>query len=380
MISTNSIKPFKLLSKETGLNPNSGRFFAERLGMDDAHSVDVVVIAKTDNPEQKTTITTFRDAKNKVIEMIHEYEGQKKPETHRLYSELPNYHRINLKGRLVQVFENLDITGRFKAWKKISSEKQYVKYNPEIGPTHLTTAKVSTAERDIRPTSEETHKLTEYYVPKAHGGISLKPKYIEFTTKKDYSKIPKITKINASDDVQIPKNDEYLAMRIYDSNDIKVPITQTALKEEHIGFLDIPVKDDFRASETNLGSFDSSRGVIYFNYKDTTKKSVIDTAYHESRHAFQYAIEALGGHKDTPYAKKCRKEIDIPKTPELQKLADIYHEADLNYVPAKVDYKAYRANPLESEAWEKGELGVNSYIEKGRPLSNQFTRIPTEEL
>ena len=116
MLSTNKVKPFILLSKETGININSTRrILPEMLSMLKAETVDIVEIGKRDNPEQKIRITTFRNSENEIVELVHEYENIKKPETHRLYRKLPNYGNVSLKGKLIQIFENLDITGRFKA-------------------------------------------------------------------------------------------------------------------------------------------------------------------------------------------------------------------------------------------------------------------------
>lgn len=68
-----NIKPYVLVSKQKGIDVNSREalYLAERIGLEEAKTVDVVVIAKSDNPEQKKIITTYRDAKNKVVEMIH---------------------------------------------------------------------------------------------------------------------------------------------------------------------------------------------------------------------------------------------------------------------------------------------------------------------
>lgn len=380
MISTKAVKPFVLLSKDKGLNIDSlHRNIPEMLSMKKASTVDIVELGKTNNPEQKIRITTFRDDKNNILELVHEYEGIEKPETHRLYRELPNYGDNSLKGRLVQLFENLDITGRFKAWQRVKTEKQYVKTSDAGEKTHLTIAKVTTDERSIQPISHETHRLTEYYVPKAHGGRKISPKFIEFETE-NQKEIPQITTIRASQNVNIPQDDEYLAMRIYDSESMKVPITRTALKERGLEGLEIPIENSYRMKEQTCGSFSENSGRIQFNSKYQDKPNIIETGFHEPEHAYQYALLGITNRLKNPYGDKCRAKFKGTITPRIEREAAMYEEGHLNYVQPEVNFKKYWENVLEECARDAANAGKRYYLQKGRTLSEQFKGIPSKEL
>lgn len=381
MLSTKQIKPFVLLSKEKGINLDTTRqYFPEMLSMLKAKTADVVEIGKRENPEQKIRITTFRNDKNEIIEMVHEYEGIEKPETHRLYRDLLHYGDITLKGRLVQIFENLDITGRFKAWQKIATEKQYVKSSLETREkTHVTIAKVSTDERTIKPIVHEHHSLTEYYVPKAHGGKKIQPKYIEFETETQNG-IPQVTRISASKDVNIPQHDEYLGMRMYDSDDIREPITRSALKDSRLDAVDIPIEDSFSIKKSTSGCFDETVGKILFNNRYQEKVDVIETGFHEGEHAYQYSVLGITGKLKTAYGQRCKDKLNWEITPALRHEAVMYELGHKNYVQPEVNYDEYRKNILEDYAWEAGETGLTYYLRKGKELSSQFPGIPAKEL
>lgn len=380
-ISTNITKKYRLVSKELGIDFKKAKNLPERFGYGDVKKADVVIIEKIDNPVEKIIITTFRDALNNIVERVHEYTAHNKPDTRRIYSELDNHGNPNIKGRLVQIRENLDITGKHTVWKKIASEKQYVTYNAQNEPTNVTIAKVTTKERFMNEPKVEEHSLTEYYVPKAHNGEKIEPKYIKFSTNKPNNEIPEITSIEASKGVKIPENDEFLSMRIYDADDIKAPIARTALNANGLNNVNISIETDHYGMKKNTyGQFDPEIGILAFNYRLFSKNNVVNTGYHESMHAYQYAIEALGGYKKTSYAGRCRRKLQNLVTPETQIKATKYHIADMKYTPAEKDYLAYRENLLEKECREAGDLGENYYKSKAEELSNQFKGIPIEEL
>ncbi len=378
---SNHIKPYTLVSKETGVDIAARIDLAERISLQEAQTADIVVIAKTDNPEQKKIITTYRDKKNNPVETIFEFIGIEQPEIHRLYKELPNHGYRNLKGRLIQIFENLDITNKYKVWKKVASEKQYV-LNSDKGKTHVTIAKVKTADRNLGETQNETHTLTEYYVPKAHGGEKIPPKYISMETIKDEYGVPQIQTITSSSNVRIPQNDNYLALRMYDADDTKIPIARIALEENGLKKLNIPIeKDNYNLKEKTCGSFNHQTGTLSYNYKDTDKADVIDTGYHEAKHAQQYAIMAVAGKlPKTQYSRKCTMMYHKPVTQIQRDLAEEYYQAHIDYIPPEKDYSLYRNNKLEREAWNEGERGLDNYIYEGSELSEQFSRFPELEL
>lgn len=303
------------------------------------------------------------------------------PDTHRVFKTLPNYNWGTLTGRLVQVFENLDVTNRVKGWKKVATEKQYSALDYYKRKTRVTIAKVKTNERNLSPAIEESHSLTEYYVPKAFNGAKTPPKILEFETKKDSRGVPQITSISASNGARVPKHDKYLALRMYDSDDVKKPITQIALEKNNLKGLDIPIEDSYSMDKKTCGSFSHHTGMISFNHADMSKADVIDTAFHEVTHAYQYAVMAITKRLEgTKFTQQCVDKFKGTVTPELEKEADEYLKAHKKYVPPEVNYSGYRHNLLEEEAWDNGNIELNSYYIDGTELRQSFRYFPKEEL
>lgn len=380
-------KPYKLLSKEIGVDIASRERLVEPIGIHDAKVADVVVIGNVANPEQQKIITTFRDSANKIVERVFEFVGYKdKPEVHRVYNEMKGIYKFDngsncITGRLIRTYENLDASGKYKAWKKVASEKQYVSRGcANNEPNHVTIAKVTTDERFLSDTKTEHHSLTEYCVPKAHDGMKNTPKHIEFYTTKNEKGIPEITTITASGDVYIPQNDEFLAVRIYDAEDMREPFVRMLQKKKNMSGLDIRVEPDYVSS--SAGAFNHTSGTIKFKEDELVKDEVIDTAFHELQHTWQYALLSLFDKIDTPFARMCKEKAKIngEVSEALLKKVEAYHNAHVNYVPAKKDYNLYRQNLLEKEAFEAGENGLKEYIESGKDLSLQFDFMPMYEL
>jgi hypothetical protein len=377
----NPIKPFVLLSKRKGMpiTPNSD--LPERIGHGFASSVDIVEIGEVADPSKKRIVTTFNNRDKKPVEKIFEYIGyDDKPEVHRVYDDLVG--DFVKKGRWVETFENLDVTGKFKAWKKVASQRMYVSKSMYTSkPDWVTIAKVSTDERFLNDTVKEHHSLTEYRVPSTY--LPGKPfsKFIKFDTEKDAQGIPRITSICATEDVKIPEDDKYLALRLYDAHDVKLPIAKTALRENGLGNLDIPVEFSPLIEGSTKGSFYSNDGKILFNEAHVPKHSAITTGFHEAKHAQQYAIMAISGEGEmTTYAKHCIANYDCPVTPEIKELGKEYAKADIEYIDPKVNYEKYKENKLEEEAWGEGGWRMGQYFEKGRELSNQFVHFLYQEL
>jgi hypothetical protein len=374
-------KPFILLSKKLGLSIDTQRFLPDRIGLSDAKTVDVVVIASSSNLEQKKIITSFRDAQQRLVERVQEFIGYAKPENHRTYTYLSNYGNDDLTGRLVRTFNDLSPVKSYHAWSKASSEKQFVKRNDNGDVSKLTIAKVVTDGNLIGQVKNETHSLTEYYVPKVYGKNKKPNKFIEFETQKDDLGIPHITSSKMSRDVRFPQNDKYLAMRMYDSSDINVPIIRSALKENGLGSINIEINGNIRTKSGYKGEFDPKKGSINYSYKESEKSDKINTAYHESKHALQYAImSATGDLSGSRFMEECAKKCSSVITPDIRKISQNYLNAHNNYTPSHIDYKAYLNNPLEVEARSAGRKGLDNYIDNGVELSIQFPDIPVEEL
>lgn len=381
-------KPYKLLSKEIGLDVSAVNNLVERIGVQEAKTVDIVTIGNTQNPKQKQIITTFRDEANDIVERVFEYIGyNERPEVHRLYEKMKGIFKFDngsnkITGRLIKTYENLDPSGKYKAWKKIASEKQYVSRACKNDvPNHVTIAKVTTDERFLNATKSEHHSLTEYCVPKAHNGIKIEPKHLEFDTLKNEKGIPEISKISASNDVYIPENDEYLALRIYDAEDLREPLVKLIQEKRNMGGLDLRIEADY-AKDASSGAFNHVSGTVKFKENEKAKDEVVDTAFHEIQHAWQYALMSVFDKINTPFARNCKEKVkfqgEIPQS--LIEKVENYYNAHINYVPAKKDYSLYRQNLLEKEAFNAGEKGLKEYIEKGKDLSLQFDFMPVYEL
>ena len=375
------VKPYTLLSKQTNLPLDSLEITAERIGTQNAVTADKIIIGKTDNHEQQKIITTFRDKKGKIVERIFEYHGFELPEIHRVYTELTSLIKKNITGRLIQTFENLNKSGKPKIWAKISSEKQFVHTDYFTDKKdYVTISRVTTSERNIKPPVEEFHSITEYPVPSAHFCILPPEKSLAFKTKKDSSGIPQITEIISSQNINIPKNDEYLALRMYDADDVKKPITNIALKKANLEDLNIRIEDFYTTNKNIKGSFNHEAGVIKFNFKYQPKDSIIDTAFHEVKHAKQYELMGRTKKLKTRYTTNCLVKHGEENSDKAVRKADLYYDAHKNYVSSDVNYNHYRANLLEQEAWEAGERAIRDYLSKGTSLRKQFSGIMPEEL
>ena len=373
-------KPYTLLSKELNLPANSYRVQTNTIYFNKAVTADKVVIAKTGNHRQQKIITTFKDKTGQIVERCFEYIGIDSPETHRVYTKLNSVFEGSISGKLIQTFENLNKEGNVKIWAKVSSEKQFVHKDYISGKKDcVTIAKVSTKERDINPPVIETHSITEYPAPCANSYFFTNKKSLVFTTTRDLSGIPQITDIKASN-VEIPKNDKYLALRMYDFNDVKKPAASIALKKAKLDDVGIYIQDSYYMKNTTKGSFNHINGIISFNYIEQPKLSIIGTAFHEVEHAKQYELMGRTKLFDTIYTKNCLKKHGEKTSPEDLKRAKAYYEAHDSYVPSSVNYDEYRENLLEREARKAADNAVDEYIEQGKELIFQFWKVFREEL
>lgn len=377
---TPRVKPYELISKEVGLSADSLKISAERIGIENAATADIVVIRKTQQPEQQKVITTFRDSAGNIVERVFEYIGVNRPEKHRLYRPLHSYFPEKVTGKLVQTFENININGTPKAWCKTASEKFFVNRNEFGQKDYVTIAKVTTDERSIYPIKVHKHSLTQYPVPIAHVDQNINKKNLSFVTKMDENGIPQIQKITSDRDVLIPRDDEYLAFRMFDSEDAKKPVTNYALKKRNLHDLGIRVEDNFYSSEKTTGSFNHDKGVIFYNYRYLTKEEVVDTAFHETTHAKQYEVMGRTKTFGSKYSTDCLIKHGEDNSPAAVEKGKAYYEAHKNYVPAEVDYEKYRKNLLEKEAWAEGEKAVDDYLEQGWELRYEFPNTIPEEL
>ncbi len=374
------VKPYTLLSKQTNLPLDSVEITAERIGIQDAATADKVVIGKTDNPEQQKIITTFKDKNGKIVERIFEYIGFDLPEIHQIFEELTSCITDDITGRLIQTFENLNKSGKAKIWTKISSEKQFVHTDTFINKKdYVTITRVSTQERNIKPPAVETHSITEYQVPDAHLYSIPNKKSLMYTTKRDSEGIPQIIDIKA-DNVNIPQNDEYLALRLYDSDDMKRPITNIALKKANLDDLGIKIEDAYTFDDTTQGSFNNKEGIIKFNFKYQPKDSIVDTAFHEVTHAKQYELMGRTKMLGTRYTTNCLVKHGEEVSPDKIQAGKEYYEAHENYVSSSVNYARYRENLLEKEARAQAGQAVYDYLNQGKEIRREFPRVMPEEL
>ena len=377
---TPRVKPYELISKEVGLSADSLKISAERIGIEDAATADIVVIRKTQQPEQQKVITTFRDSSGNIVERVFEYIGINRPEKHRLYRSLHSYFPKKVTGKLVQTFENINTNGKPKAWCKTSSEKFFVNRNEFGQKDYVTIAKVTTDERSIYPIKVHKHSLTQYPVPRVHIGENVHKKNLSFVTKIDEDGIPQIQKIEADKNIMIPIEDEYLAFRMYDSDDMRKPIANYALKKQNLHDLGIRVEDNYYSSEKTTGSFNHDNGVVYYNYRYLTKEEVVDTAFHETAHAKQYEVMGRTKIFGSKYSTDCLLKHGEDNSPVSIEKGKKYYAASKNYVSADENYKEYKDNLLEKEAWAEGEKAVDDYLEQGWELRNEFPNTIPEEL
>jgi len=367
----NRVKPYKLISKRTGLNPNYIRTLPEQLSTKEAYFVDIIVVASSENTQKQKIITTYKDKNGEIIEKIFEYNGFDKPTIHKIYKNLETYSD-NIKAKLIQTVENISKTKGFSAWKKIKTEKQIITKKGNQNIEEITTASVSTNERFINETKNETHTFKKYVFSKNKEGI--KTKTLKLETEKNEFGIPIIKNIE-NINCTTPQNDEYLALRAYDYEDIRIPMAKIALKKLGLENLRIKIDSFLSRDKKIMGSFDHYTGMIKFNHFIDLKLENINTAFHEAKHALQYAIMGIFEKIQTQFGKKCFKEFKGTKTPELNLKAINYFVAHTNYVPSAKNKEEYLTNILEKEAYKAGDLGLNDYIQKGDEIYRAFDKF-----
>lgn len=360
-------KPYKLISKTTNIKIDSSANLSPRLSIDVAQTADVVVIAKSQNEQMQKKITTFRDVNGKPVEIVFEYLGFDLPTVHKLFKKIETYSLT--KGRLIQTFVDLNYKNKTKIWKKISTEQQFVRNLSEDNNKKIVTiVKISTEERALADAKKETHTFHRY-LPLTQGK-SVESKYLKLEIEKDDYGIPHVVDMNHSKNVKIPLDDEYLAFRAYDYEDIKKPITYLALKKNKLLNLDIGVNTSYTLPDDIAGDFSFRTGDIQFNNRVTLKQDLIDTAFHEVHHALQYAIMSLFEKIQTAYGRKCFEKFKCFRSSELRQKADEYFIAHLAY--DNKNPEKYANNLLEMEARTVAHHEVLKYMDKGKDLALQF--------
>ena len=359
-------KPFVCLSKEIGLSINSNRIFPQQLSLEKIEKVDVVVIANRKNLDQQKIITTFRDCNNNIIERVFEYNGYNLPTVHKLYKSIESFYDVS--GRLVQVFENLSPKNVCSLWQKVSTEKQFVdKYANKVHG--LSVVKVSTNERTLNDIKTETHSFYNYL---SKIGKEKKLKRLILNIEKDDFGVP-IIKSTSSYNMDVPIQDEYLAFRAYDADDVKIPLTKYVLRKSGLENLNIKVEKSYSRPKDLSGFFNWKYGRIEYCDEVESKYQAIDTVFHEIHHALQYAIISLFNDFDSKFVEICKKEFKMDKTKELKKIAEEYLMAHKNYVPASKDFDKYYNNMLEKEAREVAKINLAKYFAQGKTISNELS-------
>lgn len=356
-------KPYVLLSKETGLNINSDRFFPEQLSLETAKKVDVVVIANRKNLEQQKIITTFRDDKNNILERVFEYKGYDLPTVHKLYKKIEGC----FFSRLIQTFENLSPKNVCSLWQKVSTEKQF--FNKSNNNKTVSIVKVSTKERTLDDVKTEVHSFARY---SSKNGKNNDPKILILNIEKDDFGVP-IIKSQSSCNIDWPIQDEYLAFRAYDADDVKIPLTKLILRKLGLENLNIKAEKSYYRPKNLLGSFEWKNGIIKYCDEVESKDKAVNTVFHETHHALQYAIMSLFHDLNSNFANFCKNNFKLNKTRELKKVADEYLIAHTNYVPASEDYDKYYNNLLEKEAREIAKAYLAKYFSQSRRISMEFS-------
>lgn len=372
--------PYVILSKEIGLNPNSGRIFPEQLSLVEASKIDIVVIGKKNKPNLQKIITTFRDEKNNIIERLFEYKGYDKPSIRKIYKKIEGCSSA-VKGRLVQIFEDLNSKGDYRVWQKVGTEKQFlIEFKNKVCGLDkvkvLSKASVITKERTINDVKTEVHSFSNYY--KSADGQKLEPKMLVLNIEKDVNGVP-VIKSTSAYNCYVPMEDEYLAFRAYDNEDIKKNLAKYVIKKFGMEDLNIKIERIYTKKNKDIAAFNWRKGIVEFFNDNQDKIQSVNTIFHEIQHALQYTIMGVWGKFDSKYGKSCEKLYKCEKTRFLKQLADKYFVAHTNYVSPSENFEAYYNNMLEEEARRIAKIYLADYLQKGKKLCWEF-HIPRNEL
>lgn len=379
-----------LISKTQGIpyQQYTGNAFRVRKAI--PATVDEIVIGIKNKAGKVNKLTTFRDADGNILERCYDNAG--KPFRNLVYSKYENIigedeyvESISRKEYVMQRKNDKHYKNGsdyiLKAfWHKCKSKIYHISHNVNNAEKIISSSEVD-YDGDF---GTQIHCISEYphlLKGKKYG----KEKSLAYAVDGEgNSLIP--NSYSMSEGVVYPQNDTYLPYRALDTEDLKLPITNRAIKDRGLADMNITVKPDYipREDENNFQAmFNNWHGDILFNkFKGFISKiSLVSTSYHEAEHAWQYYLDARLSKGGTPWADIIYFLFGPIKSKEQLKEAKAYKESIDNYVPYNgKNLQVYLKNFIEIKSNEAGEKAEAEYIKQGEVMRKNFSHIPSELL
>ena len=399
----NIIKPkFKLVQKSMGILYKD---YCSTHGVLDSPSsqtafVDEVLIKKIRPflPNEIIKITTYKNSENNILERIFEKFGLENTKYGRVYNYFSpqKSNGKEITGHEISHYiwtgieDNFIKTATTKVFKAISKNQS----------SKTTTVTITNVEKSLWDQMKEIHSLTEY--PKVietmnNNGKSIIEKkgnkrFYKLFIKKDRYANPIILKTKKSDDVVLPQKDEFFAMRLYDSEDIREPITRKVITDKRLNSLDVnifPMSNIMNDQDHNILAFFSffkKKAFIAFSEQKMDKRTVINSAFHEVEHLFHNTLIGRLGILKNKFYQRCLKLFGPLKNKQKEKLAIKLMKAGEKY-PSLVN--SLKTEELKKEKVYKiiedlpkraGEKGEKKYYKQAKELLEQFPNVIVEEM
>ena len=387
---------FYLISKTSGTLFAHYKGKMQRLSNEFPHTVDEVVVGKRGRNGQRI-ITTFRDAKGKIIERSFDY--PRKPLRNVVYTRSDNviggeeYVTSTTRNEYLISRPILKICKEFQEKRKGIDAKTYLWTHRKTETNHVS-ENINTGEKVLSRTSvinmdnlnKQIHRFVEF--PHVIGGKIKKclTKFLYFEVDNTSGKV--IQNSIFSDGIKFHKNDQYLQLRAYDIDGVKEPATHKFMRDRKVDNLGVTIDTKFVPQDdegkTRVAAyFFPTKGSVKFNmlYKQKSKTAVIGTARHEVEHIWQYFLDARnGGHEAGTWQAAMYQQFGPIKNKTLQQEANKCTDAIENYVEYTEDYQAYLKNYIEAEANRVGRITREKYDRQGEKLRQSLSHIPKELL
>ena len=185
----------------------------------------------------------------------------------------------------------------------------------------------------------------------------------------DSVKAADIVDISHSDNLQLNLKDKFLKARIIGGFQGICELTKILLKEKNLDKLKIPILcrnfDDKKGFST-FGRFEICNFGAYlsFNEKFLDGKyfmQMINTAGHETEHAYQYAMIGRLGCGQFKYERDAENILGKLSAEELQEALN-YKISRERHVPIDVNYVLYNDNLLEIQARNAGKTVEQQFV------------------
>lgn len=381
-------KPYKLLEKTEG---KIAEFPSDSWAVpESADSFTRVKIGKKTDPEYSKEIVTFYNGDKGIIMRCKKGTGI--PNTIRTYE-----HDFGLSKNEDGIFTRqvnekqyllVDEEADYRAWVPVSEETQctHKLWDKKKGfdvPVKYTSVK---KEHNLQNQSESTVTITEYPTTcgvepksaKREMKVGLKEDYV------DGVYVPSVMEVSASDNVTLPKDDEFLPYRFVKGSQKQESLAKHFLKKKGLEGMHVTVgTSGVMVSDDAAACFFPKEGHIYFKKPDTYAQANVSA--HEVEHAWQHSLVGRSGAGKTQYEKNCKEILGPLTNPEEIAEAEKFAQASDNY-SGQIKLEDGSINPkywnnyLEVKAREAGEAAQKKYDEGEDVLLEQFKYIPKRTL